>query len=319
MNFKNMCVMLLVLYGCNLGSMDTVVEDSPSAKQSTGFSYSGTAERPRARSTITDRTSKKLTKPSSFGVDTVSKKSNDDQNQHSDTFVFSDTRATVRSAEKQPAEKAITPKLTLVELKSFQSLHAELMSPKFAKALQPILAKLCDIDGLTSLVSDIVTNQGVVDDMSSRCADLFAQQIKSVQEGKLQVVGIKITSAMREDMMRFVQACKPLFDIALPQDSVLRDSFENIVKALPIEAQQDLCSSAASHLMVSPAGNSNKMITIGIVSGLVALNLCITLLLLFGDQNQQQIADGMIMAEMVLLGVSLMGASGSKPLMMPKK
>jgi len=316
MNYKNICAVFLVLYGFNVGSEP--VEGPSDSDGNTGSSHTRTGDQQGHRSIVVAKGPKKAVKSVEVEVGPEEKPVDDNP----EGFRFDEPRnragSTAKNVTTQSA-KSSAVSLSEQEIAPFRSLHAELMSARFQHTLRPVLVKLCDVDEMTKLVSDIIAKKGLVDDMQSRCADMLKVQIKSVQEGKLHLKDVKVTPALRQEMARFMQTCKPLFDLALPQEPILRDSFENIVRALPVEAQENLCSTAAYNLDAPQHGKSNKMITIGIVSGMVALNLCITLLILFGNHNQQQIAEGMIMAEMVLLGVSVMGHSGGKPLMMPKE
>jgi|GEM_PF-1318909 len=317
MNYKNICAVFLVLYGCNVGSADHVADAPSDSDGNTGSSHTRTGDQQGHRSIVVAKGPKKAAK--TVNVENGSEEHSVDDNPVG--FRFDEPRDRTGSTAKKVANKSAKASVVFSEheLSSLRTLHAELVSERFQHTLRPVLAKLCDVDEMTRLVSDIIANKGLVDDMQSRCADMLNVQIKSVQEGKLHLDGEKVTPALRQEMARFMKSCQPLFDLALPQEAVLRDSFENIVRALPVEAQENLCSTAAYNLDVPQRGKSNKMMTIGIVSGMVALNLCITMLILFGNHNQQQIAEGMIMAEMVLLGVSVMGHSGGKPLMMPKE
>lgn len=232
------------------------------------------------------------------------------------------------SQEGKSAEKVTAPRgraLLSTELVMMQKLHTALNSPGFQENVQPIMSKLYSVEDLNDLVGDIVTAKSLPTDVVARCKTLFGDQVMTMQEAQQKLASVEMTPAARTAMISFMQTARPVFDFVLPKDPALRENYNAIVKALPRDAQGNLIDLAlydldkkGSALSVADISNSKKIL--GLIGGLVAANLSIILLLIFGNQNTREITSYVLIAEVALLGLMLQGGhAGGNPAMIANK
>jgi hypothetical protein len=183
------------------------------------------------------------------------------------------------------------------------------------------MSKIYNVDVITKLVSDIVSSSGVMpDDIVDQCKSLLSGQVKNMQDARELLAQEKLTPAMRKAVASFMKSLQPLFDVVLPKDPAVRQSYQTILKSLSEADQEHFVDLELDHLQkqistLSAQNPKNKIIAM--VCGMVAVNVTILLLVLFGNQSEKTVGEYMIISESVLLAIMLQSHASSMPIVRP--